>query len=185
MDTSQACPERWLDGGSAGRELDYARRIMSARSRGPQQLIAGRRNRHDHRLALLGDERLPGVLSEEDPIYRLNVIIVLRSVQGQMLIRQQPRMGVRHRCRMAMVWIAPMHVGERRLSEAEEQRKASRDCRRSPQDSFQCMLPLSGLSTKPSPARNTRAKTGQRVYYTRWVNSTVIARRFSTAAGPV
>lgn len=53
---------------------------MSARRRGPQQLIARRGNRHDHRLALLGDQRLPGVLSEEDPIYRLGVIIIVRSM---------------------------------------------------------------------------------------------------------
>lgn len=59
---------------------------MSARRRGPQQLIARRGNRHDHRLALLGDQRLPGVLSEEDPIYRLSVIIIVRSMQRPMLI---------------------------------------------------------------------------------------------------
>lgn len=53
---------------------------MSARSRGPQQLIARRGNRHDNRLALLGDEGLHGVLSEEDPVYKLNVIIVVRSM---------------------------------------------------------------------------------------------------------
>ena len=109
---------------------------MSARSRGPQQLMARRGNRHDHRLALHGDERLPGVLSEENPVYWLNVIILVRSVQGQVLIGQQPQMGVRHRRRMAMVWIAAMHVGERSLSEAEEQHKGSRDCRRSSQDSL-------------------------------------------------
>jgi len=53
---------------------------MSTRSRGPQQLIARRGNRDDHRLALPGDKRLHGVLSEEDPVYRLNVVIVVGSV---------------------------------------------------------------------------------------------------------
>lgn len=53
---------------------------MSARSRGPQQLIARRGNRDDHRLALLGDESLRGVLSEEGPVYKLNVIVIVRSM---------------------------------------------------------------------------------------------------------
>ena len=59
---------------------------MSARSRGPRQLVARRGNRDDHRLALLGDKRLNGVLSEEDPVYGLNVIIIVRSMLRPMLI---------------------------------------------------------------------------------------------------
>jgi hypothetical protein len=43
-------------------------------------------------------------------------------VQCQMLIRQQPQMGVRHRRRMPMVWITAMHVGKWRLCEAQQER---------------------------------------------------------------
>jgi hypothetical protein len=53
--------------------------------------MSRRGNHDDHRLTDLGDKWLRGVLRENDPIYRLNVIIV-RSVQGQMLIGQQPQM---------------------------------------------------------------------------------------------
>lgn len=64
---------------------------MSAWSWRPKDLMSRRGNHDDHRLTDLGDKWLRGVLRENDPIYRLNVIIV-RSVQGQMLIGQQPQM---------------------------------------------------------------------------------------------
>ena len=114
---------------------------MSARRRGPQKLISHRGSQDHHRLTDVGDERLCGALSEDDPIYGLNVIIIVRSMQRQMLIGQQPQMGVRHRRRMPVVWVAAMHVGERRLSEAQKQRDGSRDCRQSPQDSFSVCAP--------------------------------------------
>ncbi len=136
MDTRQACPVRWLDRWGARREIDETRWVMSAGSRGPKDLVSRRGNHDNHRLADLGDKGLRIALCEDDPVYGLNVIIVVRSVQGQMLIRQQPQMGVRHRRRMPMVWITAMHVGERRLSEAEEQRTGDRKCRQSSQDSL-------------------------------------------------
>ena len=43
-------------------------------------------------------------------------------------------MGVRHRRRMQVVWIAAMRVGERRLNEAQKQRNGDRDCGRTLQD---------------------------------------------------
>ncbi len=115
-----------------------------------QKLIAVDWDRDHHGFADDGDERLSGVLGENHPIHRLDVIIVARSMEHQMLIRQQPLMGMRHRRRMPVVRIAAMHVGERRLSEAEEQRKGSRDCRQSIQDPFQCMCSNADWSTRPS-----------------------------------
>jgi hypothetical protein len=53
---------------------------MSARRWCPQKLISRRRSRDDHRLTDLGDERLRGGLSEEDPVYGLNVVIIFRSM---------------------------------------------------------------------------------------------------------
>jgi hypothetical protein len=78
---------------------------------------------------------LLGILGEEDPVYRLNVIIIVRFMQRQMLIAQQPQMGVRHRRRVPVVRIAAMQVGKRRLCEAQKQRDGSRGCRQSSQDS--------------------------------------------------
>jgi hypothetical protein len=110
---------------------------------------AGRRDRRklishggswDHcRLTYLGDEWLGGVLSEYDPVYELHIIAV-RSMQRQTLIGRPPQMGVRHRRRMPVVLITAMHVGERRLREAQKQHNGGRDCRQSLQDCFQCML---------------------------------------------
>jgi hypothetical protein len=136
MDTRQVCPVRWLDRWGARREIDETGRVVSARSRGPKNLMSRRRNHDNHRLTDLGGKGLRRALGEEYPVYGLNVIIVVRSVQCQMLIRQQPQMGVRHRRRMPMVWITAMHVGERRLSEAEEQRTRGRKCRQPSQDSL-------------------------------------------------
>lgn len=135
---------------------------MSARRRGPQKLISHRGSQDHHRLTDVGDERLCGALSEDDPIYGLNVIIIVRSMQRQMLIGQQPQMGVRHRRRMPVVRIAAMHVGERRLSEAQKQRKGGRDCRQSFQDSLQCTFPASGWSTRSSPGSPGRRANGRR-----------------------
>jgi hypothetical protein len=72
---------------------------------------------------------LRGVLGADDPVYKLNVIIIVRPMQRQMLTGQQPQMRMRHRRRMPVICIAAMHVGERRLSEAQKQRKGGRDCR--------------------------------------------------------
>jgi len=91
---------------------------MRARRWGAQKLISRRGSQHHDRLADLGDEELSGVRSEDDPVYGLNVIIVVRSMQRQMLIGQQPQMGVRHRRCMSVIWIAAMNVGERSLGEA-------------------------------------------------------------------
>ncbi len=57
-----------------------------------------------------------------------------------MLVRQQPQMEMRHRRRMPVVRIAAVHVGKRRLSEAQEQRQDGRGCQQSFQES-QCMFP--------------------------------------------
>ena len=90
MDTHQACPVRWLDRWSARREIDETGRVMSTGSRGPRDFMSRRGNHDNHRLTDLCDKGLRRVLGEDDPVYRLNIIIVVRSVQGQMLIRQQP-----------------------------------------------------------------------------------------------
>jgi hypothetical protein len=140
MDTRQACPVRWLDRWGARREIDETRRVMSAGSRGPKDLMSRRGNHDNHRLADLGDKGLRRALGEDDPVYGLNVIIVVRSVQGQMLIRQRPQMGVWHRRRMPMVWIPAVQVGERRLSEAQQQRTSGRDRRQCPQDALHCIV---------------------------------------------
>lgn len=109
---------------------------MRTRRRSPQEIMMRRGSQDGHRLADLGDKWLHGVLGEYNPIDGLNIIIVTWSMQRQMLIGQQPQMGMRHGRSMPVVWITTVHVGERRLSEAQEQRKSGRDCRRSPQDSL-------------------------------------------------
>ena len=78
----------WLDGGSARWELDETRRVMSARRGDRQKLILHRGSPDRHRFTDLGDERVCGVLCEDDPVQRLNVIIVVRTMQRQMLIGQ-------------------------------------------------------------------------------------------------
>lgn len=68
---------RWLDGGSARWELDQAGRVMSARRRGPQQLMAHGRRQEDCRLTILCDKRRYGILRQEDPVYWLDAVIVI------------------------------------------------------------------------------------------------------------
>lgn len=99
---------------------------MSARHRGLQRLMSGGRSEGDRRLTELRDEGLHGVFREEDPVYWLDVAIVIGSMHRQMLIGQHRQMGVRHGRRVPVVCIAAMHVGERGLSEAEKQRSGGR-----------------------------------------------------------
>lgn len=120
---------------------------MSLGRRRPYQFVAIDRRRDNYRLTNNSDQRLRRAGSEENPVNRLDIIIVIWPVEPQMLIGQQLRMGMRHHPRMPVVRIATVHVGERRLREAEKQRKAARDCRQSPQDSFQSMFCTLGLST--------------------------------------
>lgn len=104
---------------------------MRARRRDPQPFMSHSRGQDHHRLTDLRDKRLLRAVCEDDPINGLNIIIVVRTVQRQSLIGQQPEMGVRHRRRMPMFWIAAMDVSKRRLSEAQQQRNSRRDYRQS------------------------------------------------------
>jgi len=103
---------------------------MSARGWSPQKLISRRR-------------------SQDHPVNGTNVIVIVGSMQRQVSIGEQPRMGVRHPRRMTVVRIAAMHVSERRLSEAQKQRNDSRDSRQLSQGSLQFMFPPAGRSTRP------------------------------------
>lgn len=112
---------------------------MSARCGDPQELTSRRGGQGYHRPTDLGDERLRGVLRGDDPVDGLNIIIVW-CMERQMLIGQQPQMGVRHRGSMPVVRITAMHVGQRCLSEAQKQRNGDRDCRQSLQDLYSLCL---------------------------------------------
>ena len=73
------CPARWLDGGSARREIEETWRIMRARNWGAHKLIWRRGRQERERFTELGDERLSGVLSEDEPVCGLNIIVIVRS----------------------------------------------------------------------------------------------------------
>ena len=121
---------------------------MRARRRSAQTFVSGRRSRDQYRLADFGGERLWGVLGEDDPVYGPNIVIVVRSIERQMVSEYQPRMSVRHSRRVPVFRITAMHVSKRRLREGKKQREGGRDCRRTFQDCLQFMRPKAGWSTR-------------------------------------
>jgi len=77
---------------------------------------------------------LKGVACDQNPVNQLEVVIVIRPAQRQVLIRYQSEMGMRRQLRVLVIRIATVHVGKRRLREAKEQCKRTCDGPQASQD---------------------------------------------------
>lgn len=118
MGTLQACRLRWLYRRRARWEGKKGWWIVSLRCQCPHKLVTIDRQRNGNWLTRDGDKRLRGAAGYENPVDRLNIVIVIRRVQREMLIRQQLQVGMRHHSCVPVIRITTVHVGKRRLSEA-------------------------------------------------------------------